>query len=147
MFKKILVPIDGSDVSIKSLRTAARMGEIFGSEITIIHVMQFPSSLVLFETYNGKLGEIHYQLKERVETLGEKILENAEEICMSYDVRTREKSVWGEPANEILQEAIFGNYDLVVIGSRGSDEIEDWLLGSVCQRVVRRANCPVLVIR
>ncbi|MFZ5633076.1 MAG: universal stress protein [Bacillota bacterium] len=147
MFKKILVPVDGSDLSVLTIKTAAKMAECFGSEIMLFHVMQLPSPMEIFETYSGKMGEIYYQIKERVEKFGERVLKNAVKECSAFKVNYKEKAVWGEPASEIIQEALLGKYDLVVIGSRGLDDIEDWLLGSVSQRVVRRSKCPVMVVR
>ncbi len=147
MFKRILIPVDGSEASTAALKTAAKMAEIFGSELMLLHVMQLPSPMEIFETYSGKMGEIYYQVKERVEKFGEKVLAAAVGECSSFRVNFKEKAVWGEPASEILQEALLGKYDLVVIGSRGLDDIEEWLLGSVSQRVVRRSKCPVLVVR
>lgn len=147
MFKKILVPVDGSGVSMAALRAAAKMAESFGSEVMLFHVMQLPSPMEIFETYSGKMGEIYYQIKERVEKFGEKVLMNAVKECSAFKVNFKEKAVWGEAASEILQEALLGKYDLIVIGSRGLDDIEDWLLGSVSHRVVRRSKCPVMVIR
>lgn len=147
MFKKILVPIDGSNIAVSSLKSAAKMAESFGSEIMLFHVMQHPSPMEIFETYSGKKGEIYYQIMDRVEKYGERVLQNAAKECSAFKVNFKEKAVWGEPASEILQEALMGNYDLVVIGSRGLDDVEDWLLGSVSQRVVRRSRCPVMVVR
>lgn len=147
MFKKILVPVDGSEASMAALRTAAKMAESFGSQVVLFHVIQLPTPVEIFETYSGKLGEIYYQIKDRVEKFGEKVLAGAVGEISAFKVSFREKATWGEPASEILQEAQMGKYDLIVIGSRGLDDIEDWLLGSVSQRVVRRSKCPVLVIR
>lgn len=147
MFKKILVPIDGSGVSIAALKTAAKMAESFGSEVMLFHVMQLPSPIEIFETYSGKMGEIYYQIKERVEKYGERVLQGAVKECSAFKVNFKEKAVWGEAASEIIQEVLLGKYDLVVIGSRGLDDVEDWLMGSVSQRVVRRSRCPVMVIR
>lgn len=143
----MLVPVDGSSVSIEALKAAAKMAESFGSEVMLFHVMQFPSPMEIFETYSGKMGEIYYQIKERVEKYGERVIQSAVKECPAFKINFKEKAVWGEAASEIIQEVLLGKYDLVVIGSRGLDDIEDWLLGSVSQRVVRRSKCPVLVVR
>ena len=147
MFKKILVPVDGSEASVKALQTAARMAESFGAEVMLFHVMQLPAPMEVFESYSGKMGEIYYQIKQRVEKYGERVLQDAAKQCSAFKVNFKEKASWGEPASEVLQEVAIGKYDLVVIGSRGLDDVEDWLLGSISQRVVRRCKSPVLVIR
>lgn len=147
MFKKILVPVDGSAASTAAIKAAGRIAEKFEAEIMIFHVMQLPSPMEIFETYSGKMGEIYFQIKERVEKYGERVIQSAVKECSAFKVNFKEKAIWGEAASEIIQEALLGKYDLVVIGSRGLDDIEDWLLGSVSQRVVRRSKCPVMVIR
>ncbi|HHW44054.1 MAG TPA: universal stress protein [Desulfotomaculum sp.] len=147
MFKKILVPVDGSEASRLAVRTAARMAEKFGAEVMLFHVMQLPSPTEMFETFSGKLGEIYYQVKDRIARFGSRVLEDALKDCEGFKVIFKEKAVWGEPAREIIQEAAEGRYDLVVMGSRGWDDVDEWLLGSISQRVVRRCKCPVLVVR
>jgi len=144
MYKRILVPVDGSDSSALALKHAAKLAELTGAELTLFLVMHFPAQL---ETYSGKLGEAYYLMKDRIKEHAQEILEKAREDCSAYNLSFTEKSVWGEPANEIIQETQRENYDLVVIGSRGLGEIKGWLLGSVSQRVVRYSKSPVLVIR
>ncbi|MGQ9823378.1 MAG: universal stress protein [Desulfotomaculales bacterium] len=144
MYKKILVPIDGSDSANAALKHAVQLAEIVGAEITLFHVMHIPAQV---ETYSGKLGEAYYLMRERIKEYAEEILEKAKEEFASGKVAYSEKKAWGEPANEIIQEEKEGGYDLVVIGSRGLGEIKGWLLGSVSQRVVRHSKCPVLVVR
>jgi len=144
MYKKILVPVDGSDSSTDALKHAAKLAGLTGAELTLFHVMHFPAQL---ETYSGKLGEAYYLMKDRIKEHAEEILEKAREDCSAQKVSFTEKAVWGEPANEIIQETQQGDYDLVVIGSRGLGEIKGWLLGSVSQRVVRHSKSPVLVVR
>lgn len=104
MFKKILVPIDGSDASLQALKAAARMAEKFGSEVMLFHVMQLPSPIEMFETYSGKLGEIYYQIKDRIEKYGRKVLESGLKQCEGFQVTFKEKAAWGEPASEISRK-------------------------------------------
>lgn len=144
MYKNILVPVDGSESSAQALKHATKLAEMAGAKITLLHVMYFPAE---FETYSGKLGEAYYLMKDRIKEHAQEILEKAREDLSASNIAFTEKTVWGEPANEIIQEAEQGNYDLLVIGSRGLGEIKSWLLGSVSQRVVRHCKCPVLLIR
>lgn len=144
MYEKILVPIDGSESSARALQHAQKIAELTGGKITLFHVMHFPAQL---ETYSGKLGEAYYLMKDRIKEHAQEILEKAKENLSAGSIAFTEKTVWGEPANEIIQEAEQGNYDLIVIGSRGLGEIKSWLLGSVSQRVVRHCKRPVLLVR
>jgi len=55
--------------------------------------------------------------------------------------------VVGQPADEICKKAKDGGYDLLVMGNRGLGEIKGYLMGSVSNRVIRHAVCPVLIVR
>jgi nucleotide-binding universal stress UspA family protein len=152
MYKKILIPVDGSEGSQLTLKHAAKLAEALGAEITVIHVLHFPAQL---EVNSGKLGEagilLRDQIKENVrsqiEEHAQEIIKKAREDCLTYNITFQDKLVWGEPANEIIQEAQQGKYDLIVIGSRGLSEIIGWVMGSVSQKVAWHAKCPVLVVR
>jgi nucleotide-binding universal stress UspA family protein len=106
--------------------------------------MYFPAEL---EKSSVKLGEAYYLMKDRIKEHAQEILEKARKDLSANNIPFAEKTVWGEPASKIIQEAEQGKYDLLVIGSRGLGEIRSWLLGSVSQRVVRHCKCPVFLIR
>lgn len=144
MYKKILVPIDGSDHSIVALKNAAKLAISLVAGITIFHVIHHFTG---HQTYSGKMGAVYHQLREHVKEEAEAIMEKARNEIKSYSSSFEEKLVWGDPADEITKEAQQGNYDLIIIGSRGLSEVKGWVLGSVSQRVVRHANCHVLVIK
>lgn len=144
MYRKILVPVDGSESSGTALKHAVRLAETFGAEITLFHVMHIPSQV---ETHSGKLGAAYYMIREKTQEFAQEIFEQLREELNSKNISYKEKAVWGEPANEIIQEGQNGGYDLIVIGRRGLGRIEEWLLGSVSQRVVRHSKCSVLVVR
>lgn len=57
------------------------------------------------------------------------------------------KILWGNPAQQICVESKEGQYDLIVMGRRGLDENTDYIMGSISNRVVRHASCPVLIVR
>ncbi len=140
MYKKILIPIDGSGYSLKALHHAAKLAEHTGALITIFHVMELPEQLKSLKSYP--------LLKKQTAENGEMIIREAGEICASYKVITCDsKMIPGVPADEIIREEKHGGYDLLVIGSRGMGDVKGWLLGSVSRKVVRHAECPVLVIK
>ncbi|TYO96849.1 universal stress protein [Desulfallas thermosapovorans] len=147
MFKKILVALDGSQPSQNALDAAIRLAEDYQADLLLFHVMQMPIPADKFESLSGKLGSLYYQLKEQIEGFAARLFQEATSKCASHSIKWQKRAVWGDPAGEIIKEACNGNYDLIVIGSRGLDDVENWLLGSVSQRVVRRSKCPVLVIR
>ena len=147
MFAKILVPVDGSVVSNLVIKTAASMASAFGSELVLFHVMQLPLPMEVLNPSGGSSGEIYDQVKERVEKFGKRVLDNASGGLSGFNLNYRQKTVWGDPSKEILKEAGEGGYDLIVIGSRGLDDMESWLMGSVSSRVIHSSPCPVTLVR
>lgn len=139
MYKKILAPVDGSENSRQALKHGAELARSIGAHLTVIHVLDLPPQLKSLKSYQL----VRDQLMEE----GEKILKDAVEICRSYNIPFSEKLSKGIPADEILHESREGNYDLIVIGSRGMGEVKGWVMGSVSRRVARHARCPVLVVK
>lgn len=139
MYKRILVPFDGSEFSEAALRHGAGLSEALGSHLTVLHVLDLPpqmKSLISYPLIKDQLGEV-----------GEKIIRKAGEISSTFKISHEEKIAVGIPADEIIEETQEGQIDLIVIGSRGLGEVKGWLLGSVSQRVVRHSRCPVLVVK
>lgn len=142
LYKKILIPIDGSKGGLLAVEQGVRLAELSGAHATILHVINFPGGKDSFES-----DVASNLVQEEMKKQGEKVLEKVRSEVGSCEVTLDTKLRWGEAANEILQEAKEGKYDLIVIGSRGLSNIEYWLMGSISQRVVRHAKCPVLVVR
>ncbi|MFZ5633274.1 MAG: universal stress protein [Bacillota bacterium] len=138
MYKKILVPVDGSENSTAALEQAAALAVIAGAGVTVMHVLDLPPQV------KSLIGDT---LKEQIREVGEKIVNSAKEACAARGAACEGKLVWGVPDHEVIMEAQQGRYDLIVIGSRGQGEVKGWLLGSVSRRVVRHARCPVLVVK
>lgn len=147
MFGKILVPVDGSNISVLLAKTASRVAAKFGSEVVLLHVMQLPLPMEVLDPGREGSTDIYGEIKGRVESFGIRVLKNASGHFAQTDVALSEKTVWGDPAVEILREAEQGDYKLIIIGSRSLDDMEAWLIGSVSNKVVQRSRCPVLVVR
>jgi len=144
MYKKILVPLDGSDQAKMAAEQAVDIAEKFGAPVTFLHVCPNFNFMNEFSIH----AAIDYtQLREEFSLQGEKILEDALVEFASRDVTITKKMVWGYPSEEIIQEATEGGYDLIVTGSRGLSAIKGYLMGSVSNRVTKHAPCPVLVVR
>jgi len=78
---------------------------------------------------------------------GEDLLKKAMEDFGNSGLTIDTRIIWGNPSMEICREAKEGRFDLVMMGSRGLGEIKGYLMGSVSNRVVRHASCPVLIVR
>lgn len=142
-FKKILCPIDFSDCSREALRFAVEIAKPAAAAVTLVHVWHFPSYVFPGEApLPGNLAheiaaDAAHQLavwKGEAEKLG--------------PVRLSTTLLEGIPWDRIVQTLQKDpSYDLAVMGTHGRTGIKRVLLGSVAEKVVRHAPCPVLVVR
>lgn len=140
MYDKLLVPIDGSEHSAETVRQATELASKLGAEITLFHVA--PNLPTAVE------GTKHAELfLNEVLRNGETILKEEKKKLAGYGLKVSLDMVVGHPAEEICAKAKEGNYDLIVIGSKGLSRNRGFVMGSVSKRVVRHAHCPVLIVR
>jgi len=142
MFKKILVATDASEYSRRALRTALEIARTFNAEVELLFVTYIREA---YWGYNVAYGILVPQ--EQIDEAGELALEATLEGIDLGDVSLRKKKEQGYPATVILEEIVKENIDLVVMGSHGYGPIVGSVLGSVSQRVVQRAECPVLIVK
>ncbi len=141
MWKKILVPIDGSKYGEKAIELAADFGKQFKSKITLLFV-NVPISHIYADE-----GFMVPDYTDELEKQGDKLLARSLKIAESHGLKVETKKVIGNAAEQIANIANNENYDLVVIGSRGLSRAKAFLLGSVSDKVIRYAHCPVLVVK
>ncbi len=136
--KKILVPIDGSEHSLRALDKAKELGEFYKAEITLLTVI-----------YTGHYNyfELQKELISSEEEVGQKLLLEASKVLEDYPYGYKTTSKLGDVANEIITMAEEGNFDLIVMGSRGLGAFTRALLGGVSQKVVSHANTTVMIVK
>ena len=142
-WKRILCPIDFSDASLAALETAAEVARRYGARVALFHAYPVPgytfpdgsfvASSKMLEELTSQANRHMAEWKVKAEAMGIGQVEVATAI--------------GEPAHEILAFAKAQSADLVVIGTHGRTGLQHALMGSVAERVVRRATCPVLTVR
>jgi len=143
-YRRILVPVDGSDLSKKALEKALTLARTFGSEVTILHVNEnLPSSWGIPGMEGIDMPE--EQIKEQIEEYTEKLLEEYTEIFKKAGMEVRSDVVHGNPANEIIEAS--RDFDLIVMGTHGRGGLFHLLIGGTAEKVVRHACCPVFLIR
>ncbi|MBC2721941.1 universal stress protein [Desulfosporosinus sp.] len=142
MFKKILVATDASEYSRRALRTALEIARVFNAEVELLFVIHLREA---YWGYNAVYSILVPQ--EQIEEAGELALEATLEGIDLGDTSLIKKKEQGYPASVILDEIDKENVDLVVMGSHGYGPIVGSVLGSVSQRVVQRAKCPVLIVK
>ena len=137
-FERIILPIDGSEFAKKAAKKAFNIAKKFDIEVLIICVLdpfRYSTSHEFFHSYT----------KIRREK-AEEYIDEIVEIGKSFDVKYTTKLVdGGTPLEEIIKSA--NTNDLIVLGSKGHSNIERILIGSVSEKVVRHANCSVLIVR
>ncbi|MFC1491055.1 universal stress protein [Nitrospinota bacterium] len=146
--KKILVPVDFSGLSKGVLRTGVEIGEIRDLEVTALHVAKEPTPRIQYGVYGEGLAPTFPASKFREDTRMK--LESRLELMVkevSAGPKVKPVVLWGEPTQEILRHAESGDFDLIVLGTHGHKGLSRFLLGSVAERVIRRAPCPVFVFR
>jgi len=139
MFEKILVPLDGSEYSIKALEVAVQIALKFNGKITLIHVYSL-----------GGFSFRATSIKEFVEAIrktGVDILADGEKRAKAQGVSVETVLLEGHIVGQIIKVCREGKFDLVVIGARGLSKIEELVLGSVSDGVTRHSCCPVLVVK
>ncbi len=139
MTKHILVPVDGSDHSDKTLSHACALAKDLGAEMTILQVVDTP----FFTGYPYDLTSVHTDLAKIKDADWERVEPGLKESGVAFK-RAVEK---GAPAETIVAFAEQGKYDVIVIGSHGASAGERFLLGSVSDRVVHHAPCDVYVVK
>ena len=155
MFKKILVPLDGSEHSLRALDVAIQIAKKFGAKITLIHVysvtvrpalMPEPIPLSTFGIPVLTPAEVS-SLIEATRKAGKKILVEGAEKVKAEGVEVEIKLEEGHAVQEIIRVSKEGNYDLIVMGARGISKLREILLGSVSDAVAHHATCPVLIVK
>jgi nucleotide-binding universal stress UspA family protein len=142
--KRILVPIDFSKHSDNALTYAAAFAEKFGAELYLLHVMQDLSMFIPDPAAaTPPILPPGEQLAEAVRGALDRIVRDHRLERFTVRPAVRE----GTPFYEITQHARENAIDLIVMGTHGRSGLVHVLMGSVTEKVVRKAPCPVLTVR
>lgn len=138
-FRKILMPVDDSEHSKRAFRYALGLANTQGAHVALLHCYGHIPMLIA--------GEARHSVKQEH-------VQEAEKLLGPYAKRLRDLGVEpalhikeGDPGETIVREAASGDYDLVVMGSRGLTDLEGVLMGSTAHHVLSESGCPVLLVR
>ena len=138
MYSKIMVAVDGSENSMRAVEQAAMLAEASGPECQVRLL-----SVIAIDVYSD-------MVYDPLEAHGDAQLEKirpAIELCAKRGVHAEAFLLHGRPAEEIVRVAEDGRADLLVIGSRGLNALQELAIGSVSHKVIKHATCPVLVVK
>jgi nucleotide-binding universal stress UspA family protein len=146
--KLILSAVDGSESSLKAAALAASLAAKYDAELILINVVEesafVDDELRAFARTEG-LGGTPYEV---MTAFGNKALGDARSRASAAGARRAMTEIaTGKPADAVVAAARGRSADLVVVGRRGRGQLAAALLGSVSQKIINEAPCPVLVVR
>lgn len=142
MVERVLVPMDGSPLSMRAFEHA--LSNHADADVCVLYVID-PMSAVYESESVGIIGSEEWY--ERAKKYAEDLLGEAEARAAEAGVEVTTATEVGRPARAILAYETENDVDLVVMGSHGRTGVSRILLGSVAERVIRRSPVPVTVVR
>lgn len=141
--KTILVPTDFSKRADEALNFALQFAEKVNGKIVLMHVLDFPSGS--FNT-TGEINAIDPEIIYHGEFI-KGVHKRLEEIKISLDKEVETKIKYGNPYISISTEIAEEDVDYIIMGSNGASGLKEVFIGSVAEKVIRNADCPVIVIK
>jgi len=138
-FNKILVPTDGSEYTKPAIASAMELAKLTGGKLTALYVLD--QTVLTNMPMDTAVMNVYKTLEKEGQEAVDYVMDLAKENGVDVEVMVKE----GAPVKVILDES--NNYDVIVMGTLGRTGMSKLLMGSVAERVVRAASCPVLVVR
>lgn len=146
MSSKILIATDGSKYSRMAVDYGIGMAKKQGSGIIALYIVNLKSLELYALGHHDDIGG-YESAAAALKSDGEKALEYAVSVGSKAGVDVAARLVRGYPVDEILKMASDEGVSMIVVGNLGKTGLEHLLLGSVSEAVVKKAPCPVLVVR
>lgn len=142
--RRALVPVDGSEVSLKAARLASRFAARHHWEVILLHVVERPPT-PSFAFPDGSKEQAVENLRE----YGHRILSQARTTFNDTGAAVETKLVEGSPAEMIVAEVETGHCGIIVLGSTGlgRGKLGSLLFGSVAEQVIRKVRVPILLVK
>jgi nucleotide-binding universal stress UspA family protein len=155
LFKNVLVPLDGSEHSLRALETAIQIAKKFDAKITLIHVFSVTATPVIMPepttlTPSGVPIMTPAEVTKIVETargVGRDILTDGKQKVESESIEVQMVLEEGNTVHEITKFAKEAKSDLIIMGVKGIGKLRELLVGSVSEGVIKQAPCPVLIVK
>lgn len=139
MYQHILLASDGSDNALRAAKEAVKIASTnTESIINVVYVIDMDKA---------KYDVLHSNSQEEVEIERRKKNSNVIQYLNEVNANYKTTILRGRPGPEIVKYANEQNVDLVVIGSRGLNALQEMVLGSVSHKVMKRVDCPALIVK
>ena len=154
MFKRLLIPLDGSRLASRALRYAAEVAECFSAEVILIQVVR-PATFIVDAGAPVGMGpaasaiavQAAHEADKRNAARARRYLSGKVAAMRSRSIRASYYVLMGDAARSIMELSEKENIDLVVMTTRGKSGLKRAIMGSVADVVIRESGKPVLVIR
>jgi nucleotide-binding universal stress UspA family protein len=144
----MLVPTDGSRFSFQNEEVAANIANKFSSRVTVLHVVPHTIRHPPMEFAQQVPDSIRKEMEGWFLQRGKQALEEAKRLFAGGNAQVDTMLVeFANPAETILEVTKEKKSDIIVIGNRGTGEIEEFTLGSVAEKVSKHAECTVLIVK
>ncbi len=142
-FRKILVPTDFSTCADQALERAVQLARLTSAELHLLHAYELPTTLGAIDVPLALPQEFFDRIREAAQSQ----LEQRMKKLTLEGLRARAHLTLDTPSRAILDVAAKLGVDLIVMGTHGRTGMKHVLLGSVAERTVRLATCPVLTVK
>lgn len=139
MYQHILLAADGSQNSIRAAKEALKIAQINAETLVTI--------IFIIDMEKAKTDVLHSSSIESLYMERRRKLVPIEELFNEHQVHYKVEIIHGSPGPEIIKFANTQNVDLVVIGSRGLNSLQEMVLGSVSHKVMKRVQCPAMLVK
>ncbi|ALC85660.1 universal stress protein [Bacillus sp. FJAT-22090] len=139
MYKHILLAADGSENALRAAKEAVKIARCTEeSFVEVVYVADFEKV---------KTEMLHGGSPEALEVTRRQKLFHIEQLLKNNNIAYKVSILHGTPGPEIIKQANELNVDLVIIGSRGLNNLQEMVLGSVSHKVMKRVHCPALIVK
>ncbi|MGE7981924.1 universal stress protein [Solibacillus sp. NPDC093137] len=139
MYQHILLAADGSQNSIRAAKEALKIAQINAETLVTV--------IFIIDMEKAKTDVLHSSSIESLYMERRRKLVPIEELFNEHQVHYKVEIIHGSPGPEIIKFANTQNVDLVVIGSRGLNSLQEMVLGSVSHKVMKRVQCPAMLVK
>jgi nucleotide-binding universal stress UspA family protein len=159
MLKMILLPVDGSESSLRAVSFAAELAAALPASILLLHVLdrlparqQLKDYLTVLERApvrsEGEIESVRSALSQSGEDQGKEILADAKQLLREKGAKDVSTAIQdGDPTTELLRLAETGKYNMIIMGRRGLGRLEGIFMGSVSHKISNLADCPVVTVK